>query len=533
MSIETTGVRLTGDSSEFKRMLNDATNEAVKFGSGLTAKTAGKVLELKDVSTAVATALGINIENIAENIARFVTGVSKAAEEAWKSLGEISDRVAEKNIENMRAQLTEEQKYQLNLKDRERLLKAIDENQAKTAADILRQKQDELKLAEKESEIIAYQIKQRDELAKKWEATLKMRISAADAEYKAMLQTMTTEERIASLKETISAAQAVLVSGALEEKNAAMITEQVEERKKQLLQEQAKLKQDIAANDQKNAQAEAASIASREETRRKDLSWTEQQKILKQQIAGWDQAITYQEQQHLDATDAIKRRDEARAQLKDVELKKQEAINEAARILLKGTENLTDSEKAKLQVLTGQVTAKERQNEIDRLSAGFVAGTLTDAEKQRLAVLNDQQDAINRQLSTLKEVQATMVTISRRGQNYENQSTTSLEGVRDRLKSQLDQVKQKNALVGAYGYRDPMEYALQSEYNQVVSELQSRKIVSDYAARFGEDAARREYGDTSTDKALRDLTDSSTKGAMTLDEIKNLLKASAIFSPHA
>lgn len=527
--MENVGVRLTGDNSQFRRMLNDSAAAGAAFGTQLAGKTAGKLFELKDVSTAVATALGINIAAIADNLARMWTGMSKETEAAWKALGEVSDKVAAKNIENARALLTEEQRYQLNLQDRARIERDLAENTASNAKEILKQKQDELLLAEKVSQLQEFEIKRRDELRAKAEAYGKILMANSDGEYKARLSLMTAEDRIASLKETIAAAQAVITSGVLTEKNAQEINVQLNARKRDLMEEEAKLAAEIAENTKKNAAAAQESITKRAEDQRSTLSWTEQIKILKKEIAGWESAIAYQTAQGLDATDSIRKLDEKRAKLKDVEEKKSESLVEAAKILLKGSENLTGAERAKLEVLTGQVTAKERQAEIERLSAGLVGGTLTDAEKQRLSVLIEQTEELDKQLDKAAKVNQMIISISRKGTSYENQSTTALEGVRDRVKAQLDAVKQENASKPT-SQRNPFIYSLQSEFDQITRELDARKNIGDYANRFGEDAARRQYGDSLTDRALRDIQDSGTRTANAITEINNRLAQSGLFN---
>lgn len=528
MAQENVGVRLTGDSSAYKAMLRDAVGEATKFGGDIAGKVGGKLFELRDVSQAIATALGINLVTIAENIARMVTGISKEEEEAFKALGAASDRATEAAIKNMRATLTQEQRYQLALQERDRLAKAIAENEGRTARDLLKQAQDRLKLEEQTAQIQEFEMKRRDELVKKAEEYQKRVVAAAEAEYNATLQTMSATERIASLKETIAAAQAVLASNTIEEANRTMIVLQLEERKKTLLQEQARLKEEAAKIDDANARAVAESVQRQNDAQRETLSITDQLKLTRDEIADLEKRIADSIVAGADATADIRNLDQARTNLKNLQSKQDQAQVEAAKLLLRGVENLSESEKARLELLTGQATAAERQKEIQRLSASLIAGNITPAERERLAVLLDQSAVIEEQISKLKEVRAAIVTIQRRGSSYEDQSTTSLEGVQARLKKQLDDARQRNAAT-TFANKDPMTYALESEFANVTKELQQRAQVGNYAARFGEDAARRQFGDTLTDRALRDMSDATTKSQVLLQNIENRLAASPLF----
>lgn len=509
-------------------MLRDAVGEAARFGSDIGGQVGKKLFEFRDVGQAVATALGLNLVSIAENVARMVTGMSKEEEKAFNDLAAVSDRVAEASLRNMRATLTAEQRYQLALQERDRLVRSISENEGRTAKDLLRQKQDELKLEEQRAAIQDFEIKRRDELLKKADEYQKRIVAAAEAEYQATLQTLSATDRIASLKETIAAAQAVLASNALDEENRARIIVQLEERKKTLLQEQTKLKQEAAKIDEANAAAVAASVQKQVEAQRETLSFTEQAKAARLEIADLEARIADAIVAGADATEDIRALDAARVTLKNVQGKQAEAQVEAAKLLLKGTDSLTESERARLEVLTGQVTAAERAKEIQTLSASLIAGNITPAERERLGVLLDQSAVIQEQIEKLKEVRAAIVTIQRRGSSYEDQTTLSLEGVQARLKKQLDDARQRNAGT-TFANKDPMTYALESEYANVSKELQMRSQVGNYAARFGEDAARRQFGDTLTDRALRDMTDATTRSQQLLQQIENRLAASPLF----
>jgi hypothetical protein len=122
--------------------------------------------------------------------------------------------------------------------------------------------------------------------------------------------------------------------------------------------------------------------------------------------------------------------------------------------------------------------------------------------------------------------------VSRRGQGYEAQSDESLEGVRARLRQQIQQINESQfgRAGGVGGKAKPAElYILEAELFSIEKEIAARRQVTDFARRFGEGRARQEFGDTLTDRALRDLTDSGVRTANALQEIVQRMEASGLF----
>jgi len=105
-----------------------------------------RLLGAREVSTAVATSLGLNFEKIAEKVARFATGVSEEEEKNLKMLDTLSSQVADANIEAMHKRLTVEQQLQLALQERVRIEKAIAVNIYSSTAAQVKRLQDELAL---------------------------------------------------------------------------------------------------------------------------------------------------------------------------------------------------------------------------------------------------------------------------------------------------------------------------------------------------------------------------------------------------
>lgn len=226
-------VKLNGDNSSFKRMLDDS-SQAV----GTIAGQISKKFEFKDLGRSMATALGINLQSIAENVARVLTGISKAEEDAYKKLEDVSARAADLSIKNMRALLTEEQRYAQALQDRDKLQREIESSTAKTAVEQLALAEKKIALEERIGEILAYEKKQRDEINKAADDADKQSIAFGEKKFQAELETLGVQERIKVLKQSIAQLEIVISSGVLDTKNKEQQVNILMERRLLLLKEQ-------------------------------------------------------------------------------------------------------------------------------------------------------------------------------------------------------------------------------------------------------------------------------------------------------
>lgn len=104
--------------------LRAAGSEAVGVAGNIAANISKK-FEFRDVGRTLATALGLNLEGIAEKLARGIAGVSKEEEAAFKELEQASTQAADATIAGMRAGLTAAQQLKLVTQDRERLERQI------------------------------------------------------------------------------------------------------------------------------------------------------------------------------------------------------------------------------------------------------------------------------------------------------------------------------------------------------------------------------------------------------------------------
>lgn len=428
-------------------------------------KSLTKGFAAPQLGTTLATALGINLQSMAERVARFISGVTKEEEEALKQLEQISTEVADSNIRNMQALLTEEQKYRHDLSERDKLLDRIATRQIRSTADLVEQKRDELLLNQRIAAIQEYQTRLLAIMREKDAADTRLRIEKSREAFEAEISILKAVERIRVIKEQILIKEDAIVAGAF--KGVA-------------LEEQRKTVEEL-----------------RVRLRREELD------IIKQK--------------------------EARAK-EEFEINK-----ELGAMLLKGLENLNEEEKLRLQLLTGQTTQAKIQAELADLTTKAKAGTLTAAERARLAVLTGQTGQLKTQVSAMDELNTKVKEftslLGRSGQDYESQSTSSLSGALARARAELQRLGNDTSYSSAFapGQKNPFFYTLQTEVAAMERELSLRRAVGGYADRYGEDAARFKFGDTVTDRALREMQDASTRSATAIEDIRDRLVGSGKF----
>lgn len=430
------GVKLNGDNSNFRSMLDDSAQKGGDFAGKLAGKVGDKLYGMRDVSNTVATALGLNLENISKNIARVFTGMSKDEEEGYKQLAELSTRAADQAIKNMRAVLSEEQRYQLALQERDRLQRVLDNGASAGGEDQARLAQARLSFEEKMAEVLAYETKQRAELAraeaaavKEYETTVAKRVAANEREYQAQLSTLSAAERVDSLKKNIAATEALIASGAAGRVATEAQVVILQSRQNQLVQEKAKFNEEM------------------------------------DQLA--EKAFRHGQEQYRIEAD-IREREAAR--------KKEIAI-----LLLKGEENLTDIEKERLALLQRTTTEQRQQAEIAMLLDKGVKN-LTDAERARLMVLTGQTKEIEKQKDAVEALKISINTIH--GREDKDLSDRELAEKIGNLRRGIAQ----NRMADPTGRYEFLNNQSNYDLNQAEFERNRRSNFRSEFSRFGEKA---------------------------------------------
>lgn len=387
------------DGSEMNRGLQKAADDAQTFAGKIVSKVGGKLTDLKDVSNVVASALGINLKDIADGVARWFTGMSKEEEAAYKKAEELGDRATELAKKNMRSRMSEEDRYALMLKERDKLLDQISQTEVRTGADMQKLAERRIELETKIGEIHEIEKKREEERVKQAEKNAETRAKIADDEYKAGLERLSTAEKIAALQDGIAAAEALLLSTTLSRKEVEMISAQTAERKKMLLEAQTQQMKEAAQHEEKIEEL-AQKISDHEVSKLNTAGRIKALRFEEKELLAQLAQLEENSKEYLEATNRLL---EVRKKLDSEKTKIAGEQKEMAILLLKGEENLTEIEKERLKLLRGQTTEKQQQAEIELLLTKGVKN-LTIQERERLEVLTGQAKAIQQQVVGVAEM---------------------------------------------------------------------------------------------------------------------------------
>jgi hypothetical protein len=113
--------------------------------------------------------------------------------------------------------------------------------------------------------------------------------------------------------------------------------------------------------------------------------------------------------------------------------------------------------------------------------------------------------------------------VSRVGRSIHEQSTDALRGLARRLsQQQFESEMSDRRVIDPFTigpYKSAGTSVLNGELAAVQAELDQRRAIQAYATRHGEAAARGAFGDTLTDRALRDLTDTGVRTSTAIENI--------------
>lgn len=319
---------------------------AVSVGN-VFGKLADKVGGLRDVTSSLAVALGLNLEKIAESVARAITGFSQAEEEATKKFVELQTANTEESIRQIRKRGTEEQQYQAALANRAALQKKIVEfnvMESVIVAGIADEYGRDILPPQKE---LVVSVQKQLELEQLKSEQLKINATIVDYEAKK------AEERKQKTEESSRNEYA----NSVKQRDAARELMTLEERRNSLLSEESALQTVIAIED-KNSKEYAA-----DENRLLDV-----QKQIRSTNLEIAKGLSLGEKEDLE--------------LFRLKVKAKQAETDE-------TKTLTIAEKARLLTLTLQLEAQKRALEVNQLYAKLLNGTITQAEQDRLKRLLD------------------------------------------------------------------------------------------------------------------------------------------------
>ena len=223
----------------------------------------------------------------------------------------------------------------------------------------------------------------------------------------------------------------------------------------------------------------------------------------------------------------------------------------------------TGAELDRLKQIELQRQSREKELELQGLAEEAIVRKLTPAEEKRFEELTKQKAKLDEQIKAKGDLIASAqsqkkseeavtdeftkqveeasklnrlkegdkIGLTRLGESYDQQSTVALTGVRDRLKRDLldervHAMSQPGYVgQGPNGGYDPAASFLRSEIANIEKELNLRSQVQQVAARYGETAARYQFGDTVTQRALSNLSDQQNRAAIAVEQLNQRLAA--------
>lgn len=180
--------------------------------------------------------------------------------------------------------------------------------------------------------------------------------------------------------------------------------------------------------------------------------------------------------------------------------------------------------------------AVDRLNEVDLGEEADKLRAAGDAVETSIGSgsddLEDAGDVVEESISDAAEEIADSAkelyqAMNRVGADYSEQSTAALQGVAARLRSNRDSAALDTSYNSAFtpGAKSPLLSVYQTELTAVERELAYRKRIQDITARYGEDAARAQFGDRPVDSALREMQSDTKRSTVALEKLANGLAA--------
>jgi hypothetical protein len=368
-------VRLGGDNSEFRTMMRNAADEAAKHAGDITKKVGDKFAGLNDVARTLSTALGLNLQNIANKTAELFTGMSEEQVKSLERIGQLQTQLADMAIAAARERLSVEGKLTLAIQDREKAEAQVGDAVERGNAAL--QQTPSLITAITNPAMAVYQLYlRRHEVTK------------------------ATVEQERALGEQVKATQSV-----------TQLTKEQKEQQKQISEQLVQ----IARNE-----AEMAA---------KGLGYVEQRALAEQKILAAEQAIAKEVAGSIEYNRAVLKLQNERAAAAALDLKHEQdgrldinkqleqalllakakqPITESEKIYIKEmvadvarqvkeSANLTSEDRARLQVSALQTKQKENQRDIGEMLVKGVEN-LTDKELRQLAFINAVNVEIDRQI---------------------------------------------------------------------------------------------------------------------------------------
>ena len=378
------GLDITG----FERGLSQAQNS----GKGFAGKFGKQIAGTEKMGGALAAALGLNIQNIAENFARLWTGVSKGAEEAFERMTKASDAAAaivQSRTERAREKLSpEKQREQFGI-DRKRITRKMESLQLMNRLD------------EKYGNIIGKTERKALNDAELAELALKLE-QIGDAEEK--LNDKVAKEKESNAKEAADKQEK-------DAEDARKAREQAFEQEQKDEEELAKLQTENAMNALSDEQKLAALKKRQADLYAQDTvqSSIEAEKLTSD-IISIEEKITQEKERQVEEDKKITQEKENQVAEAKKSTAEAQTLNQTLRQQLKDQPKAMYSEVASGERGTANDRSKARKAERLRKRARRIIDVGGEGAEERAAKLNAQAQEIQQSLTSTKSTEKSSLT---------------------------------------------------------------------------------------------------------------------------
>lgn len=222
--------KLSADASGYRSALSGALDYTGRVAEGITKK-----LDIRTAMTAIATAVGLNIQSIAESVARFVTGVTQDTEAQLRGLVSASDAATAATVNSIKAARSEQERYRAAVDEAKR----AEEKMNSRTASFTEKEEAKTKLIQAQAVISEHRAKQEERVVKAGDEELRRRKELQSAQLEADRRNLDAAARVKALRKDIEVAQAAINTGVLSESGQLDYQKKIHETKLKLIEAEA------------------------------------------------------------------------------------------------------------------------------------------------------------------------------------------------------------------------------------------------------------------------------------------------------
>lgn len=267
--------KLSADASGYRSALSGALDYTGRVAEGITKK-----LDVRTAMTAIATAVGLNIQSIAESVARFVTGVTQDTEAQLRGMVSASDAATAATVNSIKAARSEQDRYKTAVEDAKR----AEEKMNSRTASFTEKEEAKTKLIQAQAVISEHRAKQEERVVKAGDEELRRRKELHSAQVEADRRNLDAASRVKALRKDIEVAQAAINSGVLSESGQLDYQKKIHETKLRLIEAEAAATDAATEAAKRKTEAEIEGQRQRQEFEEADKIRARNEKAIKDDL---------------------------------------------------------------------------------------------------------------------------------------------------------------------------------------------------------------------------------------------------------